>query len=48
MDKVIESNGIKVVYASDLERHLEGLSLDYTEEGMRKGFHFTGGNFSSC
>ncbi|NLY71491.1 MAG: hypothetical protein GX076_07435 [Clostridiales bacterium] len=48
MDKVVESNGIKVVYASDLERHLEGLSLDYKEAGFRKGFYFTGGNISSC
>ncbi|RJQ21246.1 MAG: iron-sulfur cluster assembly accessory protein [Nitrospiraceae bacterium] len=47
-DKVIEKNGLKVYMDSDTFDKLEGMNIDYVEEGEKEGFVLTGGKPSSC
>lgn len=46
-DIVVESNGMKVIYADEIEQHISGMTLEYTSDGAREGFHFSGGD-GSC
>ena len=38
---VVESNGMKVVYAKDLDEYIHKLSLDYFDKWYNKGFRLT-------
>lgn len=46
-DKTIEKNGLKVHIDSEAYKSLEGMNIDYVQEGDREGFVLTGGK-SSC
>jgi len=47
-DTTIEKNGLKVHIDSDTYKSLEGMNIDYVEEGDREGFVLTGGAAPSC
>lgn len=47
-DIVVESQGIKVIYASDLEAHLNRTVIDYSNNWFNRGFTIGGGSTSSC
>ena len=47
-DKVVESNGIKIIYIKDLDNYVSGLTLDYSDKWYSKGFRLTGGNMGAC
>lgn len=45
-DVIIESQGIKVVYDSDIEPYVNGITIDYSNNWYERGFVVRGG--SSC
>jgi Fe-S cluster assembly iron-binding protein IscA len=47
-DMVSESEGVKVVYDSELEDYLNGSVVNYSESWFNRGFTIGGGNLSSC
>lgn len=47
-DTVIESQGIKVIYASNLEDYLKETVIDYSNSWFSRGFTIRGGSTSSC
>lgn len=47
-DIVMESEGIKVVYSSNLEIYLNETVIDYSDNWFSRGFSIRGGNTSSC
>lgn len=47
-DVVEESEGIKVVYAEELKRYLDGTVIDYSNRWFNNGFTIGGNNASSC
>ncbi|MBI5409347.1 MAG: iron-sulfur cluster assembly accessory protein [Nitrospirae bacterium] len=47
-DKTLEKNGLKVFMDENTYKSLEGMNIDYIQEGEREGFVLTGGNAPSC
>ena len=47
-DKVIETNGLSVIYNKDIEEYLENMILDYEETSFSRGFTIKGTSSSSC
>jgi iron-sulfur cluster assembly accessory protein len=47
-DVVINSEGINVVYNSDLEAYVNGSVIDYSNSWFNQGFTISGGSSSSC
>lgn len=45
---VVESQGVIVVYESDLEGYLHNSVIDYSNSWFEKGFVIRGNNLSSC
>ena len=43
-DRVFESHGVKVIVGSDDLRYLEGIQVDYVEQGLSSSFHFKNPN----
>lgn len=47
-DVVVESQGITVVYESDLEGYLHNSVIDYSNSWLERGFVIRGNGLSSC
>jgi Fe-S cluster assembly iron-binding protein IscA len=47
-DIIEESEGIKIVYNSDLEEFLKNSTIDYSDNWFQRGFIIRGGNTSCC
>ncbi len=43
-DRVFESHGIKIVVQEDHLAFLQGMELDYVEDGLSSAFHFNNPN----
>ena len=46
-DTIVESEGVKIIYTSNLETYLNGRVIDYSNSWFRRGFFISGSN-SSC
>lgn len=47
-DKVIEANGLSVIYNKDIEENLQNMVLDYEETSFNRGFTIKGSSSSTC
>ena len=47
-DKVIESNGLSVIYDKNIQDYLDNMILDYEETAYSRGFTIKGVPSSSC
>lgn len=47
-DEVIEKNGLKVFVDKNTSKKLDGMSIDFIDDGVRQGFILTGGQAPSC
>jgi len=47
-DKIVESDGIKIVYEGYLDRYLDNVVIDYSSKWYNKGFQLRGAYVSSC
>lgn len=47
-DVVVESEGIKIVYETELRQFLANSVIDYSNSWFQRGFVIKGGNTSSC
>jgi iron-sulfur cluster assembly protein len=47
-DKVVESEGIKLVYDSKIEAYLRGSVVDYANSWFERGFVIKGPGMSDC
>jgi Fe-S cluster assembly iron-binding protein IscA len=47
-DVVVESQGIKVVYNSDIEEYVSSSVVDYSNSWFERGFVIRGGRTPSC
>lgn len=47
-DIIVKSEGINVVYSSDLKEYVDESTIDYSTGWFRRGFTILGGNASSC
>lgn len=47
-DKVVESEGITIIYSTNIEEYLNGAVIDYSNSWFNKGFSIRGGGTSSC
>jgi Fe-S cluster assembly iron-binding protein IscA len=47
-DVIVESQGIKVVYDSDIEPYVKDLIVDYSDHWYERGFVLRGARTSSC
>ena len=47
-DKVVESEGITIIYPSSIEEYLNGAVIDYSNSWFNKGFSIRGGGTSNC
>ena len=47
-DKIIESQGVKIVYEADLEDYVKDSVVDYSNSWFDKGFVLRGARSSSC
>ncbi len=47
-DVVIESQGIKIVYHSDIEGYVKDSVVDYETSWFKRGFLLRGSQMSSC
>lgn len=47
-DDIFEKNGLKVFVDKNTSQKLEGMGVDFIDEGERQGFVLTGGKASSC
>ena len=45
---VVESQGITVVYQSDIEGYLQNSIVDYSDSWYERGFVIRGSRLSSC
>ncbi len=43
-DRVFESHGVKVVVKKEYLQYLEGIEVDYKEDGLTAAFHFSNPN----
>lgn len=46
-DEVLEKSGLKVFFDKNTSQSLDGMEIDFIDEGDRKGFILTGGPMSS-
>ena len=47
-DDVVEKNGIKVFVDKDTAKKLEGMNIDFIDDGEKQGFVIAGGSAPSC
>jgi len=47
-DKEVKSHGVSVIYNSGIEEYLSGLTIDYEDSMMQRGFVIRGNEYSSC
>ncbi|KAF0146221.1 MAG: iron-sulfur cluster assembly accessory protein [Nitrospirae bacterium] len=47
-DEVIEKNGLKVFIDKNTCQKLDGMGIDFVDDGERQGFVLTGGKAPSC
>lgn len=47
-DDVMEKSGLKVFVDKDTSKKLEGMNIDFIDDGERQGFVITGGSAPSC
>jgi len=47
-DKIVETDGIKIVYEGYLDRYLDNVVIDYSSKWYNKGFQLRGAYVSSC
>lgn len=47
-DEVIEKNGLKVFIDKNTSGKLDGMKIDFMDDGERQGFIITGGKAPSC
>jgi len=47
-DAVIEKNGLKVFVDKNTSEKLDGMGIDFIDDGARQGFILTGGQTPSC
>lgn len=47
-DVIVESQGVKVAYNSDLEPYVNGIVIDYSNKWYERGFILRGSGMSSC
>lgn len=47
-DVLVESQGVKVVYSSDLEGYVKNSVVDYANGWFERGFVIRGSGLSSC
>lgn len=47
-DETIEKNGLNVFMDKGTLKKLDGMTIDFIDEGERQGFILTGGNAPSC
>jgi iron-sulfur cluster assembly accessory protein len=47
-DDVMEKNGLKVFVDKDTSKKLEGMNIDFIDDGEKQGFVITGGSAPSC
>jgi len=47
-DDVVEKNGLKVFVDKGTSEKLNGMNIDFVDDGERQGFVITGGKSSSC
>ena len=47
-DEIIENNGLKVFIDKNASEKLNGLKLDFIDDGERQGFVITGGQPPAC
>ncbi|HTR45033.1 MAG TPA: iron-sulfur cluster assembly accessory protein [Thermodesulfovibrionales bacterium] len=47
-DEVVEKNGLRVFMDQNTSRNLEGMEIDFVDDGERQGFVITGGAAPSC
>ena len=47
-DVLVESEGLKIVYSSMLERYVNNCIIDYSNRWFEHGFVIRGANVSSC
>lgn len=45
---IVESQGITVVYSSDIEGYLQNSVVDYSNSWFERGFVIRGSKLSSC
>jgi len=47
-DEVVEKNGLRVFMDQSTSKNLEGMEIDFIDDGERQGFVITGGATPSC
>ncbi len=47
-DKVLDTNGIAIIYNKDIEEYLDNMVLDYEESSLNRGFTIKGSSSSCC
>jgi Fe-S cluster assembly iron-binding protein IscA len=47
-DEVVEKNGLRVFMDQSTSKNLEGMEIDFIDDGERQGFVITGGAAPSC
>jgi iron-sulfur cluster assembly accessory protein len=47
-DSVVEKNGVKVFIEKEASEKLNGMEINYVDDGERQGFVLTGNEPSSC
>ena len=47
-DDVVEKNGLKVFVDKDTSKKLEGMNIDFIDDGEKQGFVIAGGSAPSC
>ena len=47
-DIVVESNDVKVVYAKELQGHVNNIVIDYIDKWYSRGFRLLGASTGSC
>lgn len=47
-DKIVQSQGVSLVYNSGLEEHVGDLTIDYDDSILQRGFIIKGSGISAC
>lgn len=47
-DSVVEKNGIKIFVDKNTSKKLDGMKIDFIDDGERQGFILSGGKAPSC
>lgn len=47
-DKILESDGVKVVFASDIEKYVQEAYIDYNDDPEDRGFYIFSPAVGAC